>query len=305
MQLKLQLAPRFEGMRAARFLQDVLAFSPLQCKKIRLYGILTVDGKLQRMKDPLPSHGLLELQDPDVVQGLRPELLSSGDPYRIYADEWFVVSHKPAGMLSHPNFHDPNPAMTEVLADPPLRPVQRLDRDTSGLMLLAQHAHAQYRFSQMNLIRRYLAFVHGLPSEDHGVIDKPIARNPGSGIERRIDPNGKEARSHWRCLKRWPQAGISLLELELETGRTHQLRLHCLSEGWPLLGETLYTADRKDLGLFQEDIVLNSDITLGRQALHAYHLGLIHPDPLDPRPMVFRAALPEDLKELLTRLSET
>lgn len=247
----------------------------------------------------------MELQDPDVIQGLRPVLLASGDPYRIYADDWFVVTQKPPGMLSHPNFHDPNPAMTEIVAEPPLRPVQRLDRDTSGLMLLARHAHAQYRFSQMNLKRRYLAFVHGLPLEDRGVIDKPIARNPGSGIERCISPQGKAARSRWRCLKRWPKARISLLELELETGRTHQLRLHCLSEGWPLVGETLYTADRRDLGLFPTGITLNTDITLSRQALHAYYLGLIHPNALDPRPMVFQAALPDDLQDLLHQLEET
>ena len=191
MKLELNIPEHYVGMPAGPFLKKVLGFSPFQCKKIRLYGRLSVNGELQRMKDALPS-GHMVIEDRDYCEGKTPLLKSSGDPYRVYRDAWIVVGNKPGGMLTHPNVEDPNPAMTEILADPPLRPVQRLDRDTSGLLLFAMHAHAQYRLSQQKMRRRYLAFIYGIPTENQGTINEAIGRNPGSIVERRIASHGKK-----------------------------------------------------------------------------------------------------------------
>ena len=145
------------------------------------------------------------------------------------------------------------------------RPVNRLDKGTSGLMLAAKTAHAQHLLQQMlhteSFIREYLAVVDGEPKEDEGVIDWPIGKADGATVRREVRPDGKEARTYYRVLQRGER---SLVRLRLDTGRTHQIRVHMAAMGCPVTGDFLYGTERPDL-------------LPGRFALHSAYLRVRHP----------------------------
>ena len=167
------------------------------------------------------------------------------------------------------------------------RCVNRLDRDTTGLTILAKHlissAILNSEVSVRGISREYLAIVKGF-TEDEGTVNAPIGRKEGSTIERQIDElYGETAITHYKRLAY--QDGLSLLSLKLETGRTHQIRVHMKSIGHPLIGDFLY----------------NPDFTkINRQALHSYRLRFTH--PVTKKPLVFTAPLPEDMQALFPEL---
>ena len=156
-------------------------------------------------------------------------------------------------------------------------PVHRLDRQTSGLVLIAKEAHVQHLLSAHNAIERiYLAVIEGKLPEPCGTIDAPIARRPGSIIERMVSPAGKCAVTHYATLAE--RGGLSLLALRLATGRTHQIRVHLAHLAHPLLGDDLY-GGRTD--------------RIARQALHAHRLRLRHPSRGEE--ITVHAPLPADM----------
>ena len=161
------------------------------------------------------------------------------------------------------------------------RAVNRLDRDTTGLLLIAKHKISGAFLSAMTakkeIRREYLAIVAGKP-EESGTIDLPIARKDGSTIERCIDmDHGEHAVTHYRCLDYRDDLGCSLVRLRLETGRTHQIRVHMKAIGHPLLGDFLYNPDYR---------------FIGRQALHSYTVAFRH--PITGEAMEFTTPMPED-----------
>ncbi len=169
-----------------------------------------------------------------------------------------------------------------------VRPVHRLDRDTSGLLLIAKTAHAHHQLDRQlrerTMKREYLALVHGVIEEESGVIDAPIGRHKEHPHLRAVRPGGEPAVTRFRVRERYP--GATLVELELETGRTHQLRVHLAHIGHPALGDRQYGAPAPHL--------------LPRQALHAWRLSFLHPSGGEP--MRFEAPLPPDMEQAREKL---
>ncbi len=220
----------------------------------------------------------------------------------IYEDEDILVVNKPAGMPIHPSMNNydntlANAAMhyfKEKGESFTYRCVNRLDRDTSGLTILAKNMLSAAILSRNTglkaITREYLAVVYGNPPES-GTVDAPIARAADSAIERCVDyKRGESAITHYRRLRHDSEKNLSLIRLTLETGRTHQIRVHMKHIGFPLIGDFLY----------------NPDFThIKRQALHSACLSFIH--PITGEPMRFEAPLPEDMDCLfpLNSISET
>lgn len=213
-----------------------------------------------------------------------------------YEDEYLLVADKPAGQLVHPTGgrHEgtlANAVVFHCLAQgqpPAFHPVHRLDKDTSGLVLIAKQPQIQHQLSAAGhtaLQRVYLALAAGRLQPAHGTIDAPIARRPGSIIERTVAPDGRPAVTHYRTLR--ADARFSLLELTLETGRTHQIRVHLAHIGHPLLGDDLYGGDAR---------------LLPRQALHAARLCFLH--PATRQMLDLQSPLPPDLQQLAASLPE-
>ena len=167
--------------------------------------------------------------------------------------------------------------------------VHRLDKETSGLLVVAKTLEAQtdlVRQLQARTVKRqYLAVVEGKVSQPEGRIEAPIGRHPTARVKMAVVSRGKPAVTHFKVLERFPKH--TLIECQLETGRTHQIRVHMQSIGFPLVGDLTYGAKNK-LRLFK------------RQALHAWRLGLIHPQT--HAAMAWEAPIPEDLSELLSQL---
>jgi 23S rRNA pseudouridine1911/1915/1917 synthase len=215
----------------------------------------------------------------------------------VYEDEYVLVVNKPAGMASIPSReHRFGTLANGVLGyyeskgiSATIHIVTRLDLDTSGLMLIAKHRHAHHLFSlqqrDFGVKRRYEALVHGqMNAEEVGfsrTIDAPIGRKDSSIIEREVRDDGQRAVTHYEVLR--IGAGWSHVTLRLETGRTHQIRVHMTHIGHPLLGDSLYGGS-----------VLAG---MSRQALHSCELSFFH--PVEEREMTFQCELPKDIKRVL------
>ena len=211
----------------------------------------------------------------------------------VYEDEDLLVVNKPAGMPVHPSAKNHDNTLANALAwyyqEQGLPFVfhctNRLDRDTSGLVLVARHSYSATRIAQMTknreIHREYRAIVRGIPAPSEGTIDAPLGRKAGSIIERTVDfEQGEPAITHYQVVE--SKNGHSLLALQLETGRTHQIRIHLKHLGYPLIGDYLYNPDME---------------FIKRQALHAYRLRFSH--PVTGEKMEFTAPLPEDMKAIL------
>ena len=210
----------------------------------------------------------------------------------VYEDEDIVVINKAAGMPIHPSLNHYTESMANALAwyyqeqGKPFifRCCNRLDRDTSGLTVVAKHMVSSNILSSMTarhqIEREYLAIVRGHVTPFEGTINAPIGRTGSSLIERKIDfENGEHAITHYHTV--FEKNGLSLVSLILETGRTHQIRVHMKHLGFPLIGDSLYNPDLE---------------LIDRQALHSHCLRFLH--PITGRQMTFTADLPEDMARL-------
>ena len=210
----------------------------------------------------------------------------------VYEDEDIMVVNKPADMPIHPSLNNYYNSLANGLAyyfeqqGKPFvfRCVNRLDRDTSGLTIVAKHMLSAGILSQQvanrHIHREYLAIVRGVPSPAEGTIDAPIARKEASVIERVVDlEKGDRAVTHYKTIQ--TKNGHSLLSIHLETGRTHQIRVHMKYIGCPLIGDYLYNPDMENMS---------------RQALHSHRLVFTH--PITGKTMDFTAPLPEDMAQL-------
>ena len=254
---------------------------------VRMTGTLRAGDVLTvTLRDEEPSEGILAVPVPFSI---------------VYEDEDIMVVDKPAGISIHPAPGHPADTLANGLAwhyqqkgiPYVFRCINRLDRDTTGLLILANNALAsavlEEALQRREIHRTYLAVAKGeLPAE--GTIDLPIARKPGSLIERCVDEkNGKRAVTHYRRLEKSqqrtdPDRPFSVAELRLETGRTHQIRVHMAAVGHPLLGDSLYNPGE-------------GASALPRQALHAWKLSFSH--PITGEALHFTAPIPEDMQAFL------
>ena len=232
------------------------------------------------------------------------EANSSIDFTVIHSDPDFFVVDKPAGLVVHPGAGNSSGTLVNGLLamSPQIRTVgektrpgivHRLDKGTSGLLLVA-NTESAYRFfvdqlSQHKVKRMYQALVWGIPDGPEGIVDAPIGRSSKNRKKMAIVSNGKIAKTIYLVNKSWVSSKVSLLDLELETGRTHQIRVHLSSIGNPVVGDEIYGGNRKNF-------------TLSRQFLHACRLRFEH--PRDGSICEFESPLPEDLKSVLSHLDE-
>lgn len=225
----------------------------------------------------------------------------------VYEDQSLIVVNKSAGLVVHPGSGNWQGTMLNALLHhapqlngvPRAGIVHRLDKDTSGLLVVAKTLEAQtslVRQLQKHTVKRdYLALVQGHVSHD-GSVDAPVGRHPVQRTKMAVSSNGKEARTHYRVLEHLD--GCTLLLCGLETGRTHQIRVHMHSLDHPLVGDPVYGGKPKKIA--QEIGQLLSRFP--RQALHAQKLGLTHPQ--SGKSMTWEAALPEDMERLLQALRQ-
>lgn len=215
----------------------------------------------------------------------------------IYEDEDILVVNKPANMPIHPSIHNYENTLANAVAyyfqekgeSYTFRCMNRLDRDTTGLTILAKHmlsaAILNEAVSRREVKRQYLAIVSGI-LDASGTINAPIARKDGSTIEREVNfTNGERAITHYKTIVHTEDC--SLVALRLETGRTHQIRVHMRYIGHPLYGDFLYNPDFSKIN---------------RQTLHSYRLEFRH--PITGEPMIFTAPLPEDMKQFCPVLTQ-
>ena len=211
----------------------------------------------------------------------------------IYEDEDLLVLNKPAGMPIHPSLNNYTNSIANALAyyfqsqGKPFifRCCNRLDRDTSGLTIVSKHLVSGSILSDMTkyreVHREYLAIARGSVTPSEGTIQAPLGRKEGTIIERTVDwEHGEDAVTHYKVVKE--ANGNSLVSLRLETGRTHQIRIHMKYLGYPLIGDYLYNPDME---------------YMTRQALHSHHMEFTH--PITGEHMSFTAPLPEDMARVM------
>ena len=309
-EVEIALDASHAGWRLDRALADVIpSLSRERLKVLTKAGALSREGKAVR--DPATKvkgdeRFILAVPDPVPAHNEPQEI-----PLPIvYEDEHLLVIDKPAGLVVHPAAGNRDGTLVNALlhhcgdslsgiggvARPGI--VHRIDKDTSGLLVIAKHDKAHEglakQFATHSIDRRYLAIVSGVPRQAGGSVDAPLARSPQNRKKIAIVPagKGKRAVTHWKRLEILNEA--ALVECQLETGRTHQVRVHMASIGHPLVGDPVYGR-----GKSTHRKLLNQ-LDFKRQALHAAHLGFIH--PVTKGRLSFDSALPSDMQELFTAL---
>lgn len=235
----------------------------------------------------------------------------------LFEDQHLIVVNKPAGLVVHPApgnpdktlvnalLHHCGPSLTGIGGE--LRPgiVHRLDKDTSGIMVAAKtqacHQALSALFAEHNLTRRYLALVWGLPNPRSGTITGNIGR---SSKDRKkmavVQSGGRSAITHYEMVQTYAGGALSLVRCQLETGRTHQIRVHLSTKGFPVLGDPIYGRNKPMLLAKIKTEFRRNLAIFPRQALHACHLGFTH--PVTGSELSFDLKLPADMKDLLSFL---
>lgn len=278
-------------------------FSRARIQKLISQAQVLIDGQICSEKKYKLKSGdrvCVSIPPPEIL-----DLIPEAIPLDIlYEDEHLIVINKPVGMVVHPSAgHDTGTLVHALLAHCPLssisgvhRPgiVHRLDKDTTGAIVVAKtdfaHQHLQLQLQAKTARREYLGIVYGAPKTETGTIDLPVGRHP---IDRQkqaivqIINGGKSAVTHWRIIQRFK--GFSLVEFRLETGRTHQIRVHATKIGHPIVGDLVYGAGRSTIG-----------VKIPGQALHARQLQFIH--PATEELLTITAPIPERFQTLLNVL---
>jgi 23S rRNA pseudouridine1911/1915/1917 synthase len=313
------------GMRLDRFLAAKLVeLSRTRLKQLILAGEVGVNGRT--IKDP--EHRV-KPRDRATVHVPPPEPAKpAGEkiPLKIvYEDKDLIVIDKPAGLVVHPAPGNRTGTLVNALIahcgkslsgiGGEKRPgiVHRLDKNTSGLLVVAKNDRAHHALAAQfadhgrsgGLRRAYLALAWGVPDPAEGIIDQPIGRDPRSRVKMAVRSNGRHAVTHYKVRAVYEskngKAIASLIECRLETGRTHQIRVHLAKIGHPLLGDETYGLGFRSRESLLSTAAKSALAALGRQALHAYLLGFAHPG--SGKPLKFEAKPPKDLARLLRTLT--
>jgi 23S rRNA pseudouridine1911/1915/1917 synthase len=314
------------GARLDRLLAlRIASLSRTRLKTLILDGAVTVGGRT--IRDPGHRVNAGDCISVRVPAPDDPEPAAESIPLNIvHEDDQLIVIDKPAGLVVHPAAGHPSGTLVNALIahcgdslsgiGGVKRPgiVHRLDKDTTGLMVAAKtdaaHQALAAQFADHGrtgpLQRGYYAFVWGAPDHPRGTIDAPIDRHPHSRDKMAVRRGGREAITHWAVAERYAGPGgkplASLLECRLETGRTHQIRVHLAHLGHPLIGDATYGPGFRTKVALLPPEARAALAALGRQALHAYLLGFEHPISGDE--LIFRSELPADLARLRDALSD-
>lgn len=291
----------FQGERIDKYLSEAccgLTRSYLQ--KLLKSQLVEVDGKAVKNSYRVSAGETVELEVPEAVE---PEIEAEPIPLDIlYEDKDIILINKPKGMVVHPAAGHYSQTLVNGLMyhcrgelsgiNGVMRPgiVHRIDMDTTGVLIVCKNDFAHNSIAEQlkvhSITRKYYAIVHGVIGEDEGTVDAPIGRHPVDRKKMSINyKNGKHAVTHYRVLERFKQ--FTYVECQLETGRTHQIRVHMASLNHPLLGDSVYGPAK-------------CPFKLQGQTLHAGVLGIIHPRTGEY--MEFSAPLPEYFENLLEKL---
>ena len=271
-------------------------------RKLKMCGNITVNQNPVNI-NYIPSLGSVVQVDLEVVES--DEIVPQpGQLDILYEDDAFLAVNKPADLVVHPCSYHPDNTLANYVKyylnnSKKIRPINRIDRNTTGIVLFAKNEYIQESFKNLQVKpqKDYIAIVYGTFDKKNGTISLPIARNPNSLIEREVNfESGKEAVTKYEVLaeKNIENVGyISIVKLSLETGRTHQIRVHMSYLGHNLLGDDLYGSGEKDTIMreFYEDFSMN------RQALHAYRLCFEH--PITRKNIEIIAPLPDDMRKIV------
>lgn len=272
---------------------DDLNFSVRSISKMKRANNIYINGRPAKPTSMVKLGDIIEIQINEEKAGFIGQDLGVAI---VYEDQDLIVADKPPYMVVHPTKSHFDGTLANAISyhidrrgeGPRIRFVNRLDMNTSGLVVVAKNSYAHHKLSldmgQDNVYKEYLAIVEGIISEDSGVLDFPIYRETEDSISRVVDPRGQRSITHFRTLQRLD--GASLLSLRLETGRTHQIRVHLSHIGHPIIGDDLYGKPDSPL--------------IRRQALHAYRIGFDQPRLGDR--IELTADLPQDMVELLEKL---
>lgn len=281
----------FPPMPIKEFLRSHIGLSITIWKKIKTTGSIVVNGKEASIKHIVFPNDVISLH------WLQPcNIIPAKIPLHIaYEDDTLLIIDKPSGMLVHPTTSEHETTLANAVMyyyhtqgqAYAFHPVHRLDRNTSGLVLIAKYPHVQHLLSvdgAKTINRQYMALATGMIQPAAGTIDAPIARHPDSIIQRIVSDNGQHAVTCYEIVK--PLKNASLVQLTLLTGRTHQIRVHLSHIGHPILGDDLYGGSKE---------------LIPRQALHAARISCTH--PLSGKRIDVTSPLPSDIINVMNSLS--
>ena len=289
----------YNGCEIQQIMRREFKMSSTWVKRVKLYGTVELNGVHARVKDPVKTGDRLFFEYEDNSASLTPP----PNVGIVYENEHYAVVNKPAGMVTHPSHGHLEDSLLTCLSDNTLHPVMRLDRETSGLLIVAKDGYAHNMLANADIKKSYKALCYGRFNPSEGTMAFPIARRPNSVMIRDCVPDGKPSITHYKTIAYFEKADISLVEFELETGRCHQIRTHCCHVGHPLLSDGLYgplSDDNPKEELKDQAVIYDGKV--GRVALHAFRIE--YNDPFDSGNIkVFEAELPSDMQKLIDEIS--
>lgn len=280
--------PEYDGEKVNHFLRSGIGLSYRMVRSLKqIKGSILMDGEYIRTIDPLRAGATLTLTLPCDESTAEPQ---QADFEIIYEDDDLLVINKPAGLAMHPTHNHQGDTLANAVAyylqqkgeDAVFRVAGRLDKGTSGLVVCALHKLAASKLAAASE-KEYIAIVQGNYT-GRGTINAPIIRPDPMKTLRAVGEGGEEAVTHWQAIA--TNGTLSLLKIQLETGRTHQIRVHFASLGTPLAGDEMYGGSTEKIG---------------RHALHCAKLRIIH--PITNEALIFTAPLPPDMQTLADEIS--
>jgi 23S rRNA pseudouridine1911/1915/1917 synthase len=305
-----QVTEQFAGQRLDAALASMFPdYSRSRLQQWIRDGQVLLDGAIVKPKTRLAGDETLEL---NIHLDKRPDEMKPQDiPLQVvFEDEDIIVLNKPAGLVVHPAAGHADGTLVNALLHydrglariPRAGIVHRLDKDTTGLMVVARnlraHKHLVEELQQRTVSREYQAVVHGVITAG-GTVDAPIGRHTRDRVRMCVRDDGKPATTHYRVIKRYREH--THVQLKLESGRTHQIRVHMQHIRHPIVGDPVY-GGRQRIPPRAEKQLITQLRSFRRQALHAFRLSLVHPQ--SGRQLTWRAPLPEDMVQLLAVLEQ-
>jgi 23S rRNA pseudouridine1911/1915/1917 synthase len=289
--IELIVSQQSHKRRLSSFLRKEMGISGNCIRRAKNFDNIYVDKKPQHTDYILSEGQLVTIVVPD--KDTKSVILSSDMNLNIlYDDEYLVAVDKPYGILCHPIMSVDEDTIANglkhIYPGMGIHPISRLDRDTTGIVMYAKNSIVHHKMSLIDINKKYIGMVLNSPTVTEGTIDMPIARVPDSTMLRQFDPSGKESITHYSTI--FSKKNASILLFELETGRTHQIRVHCKESGFPIIHDTLY-GEPSDY-----------DQYISRQALHSYETSFIH--PFTNEQICIKSDLPNDMINLEKAIKE-